>query len=163
MHKQYKRNQPMKLAAKQSGAVLIVSLMLMLAMTLLSIASMSTSVVQEKMAANAQNSNLTFQAAESAVEAQVRTVLDGISTNLNNAMSAASGKGGIIPVNIGTSDATATVQISYLGEIISTDGSSMNADESSTNLPGQRFELVGTGSIAAVKAQTQIRQGIEYH
>lgn len=163
MTMQYKRNHSMHFAAHQRGAVLIISLMLMLVMTLLSIASMSTSVMQEKMAANAQNTNRTFQAAESAVEAQISTILDGGSTSLNSAMISVSGQGAIISVDIGTSDATATVQIEYLGEIITTGGSSMDANESSTNLSGQRFELVGRGTIDAVQAQTQIRQGIEYH
>ena len=51
----------------------------------------------------------------------------------------------------------------YLGEVIATSGTSINADQSSTLLSGHRFELVGTGAIDAVQAQTQIRQGIEYN
>jgi len=163
MTMQYKRNQSMSFATHQRGAVLIVSLMLMLAMTLLSIASMSTSVMQEKMAANAQNTNRTFQAAESAIDTQISIILGGNSDSLNEALIAASGQGAVISVNVGTSDTTATAQIEYLGEIITTSGSSLDADESSTALSGHRFALVGTGSIAAVQAETQITQGIEYH
>jgi type IV pilus assembly protein PilX len=163
MTMQYKRNQSMSFATHQKGAVLIVSLMLMLVMTLLSIASMSTSVMQEKMAANAQNTNRTFQAAESAIDTQVSIILGGDSANLNKAMVAASGIGDQILVTIGGSEATATAQIEYLGEIITSSGSSIDADESSTALTGHRFALVGTGSIAAVQAETQITQGIEYH
>jgi len=163
MNMQYKRNHSMTLVNRQQGAVLVVSLMLLLVMTLLSIASMSTSVMQEKMAANAQNTNRTFQAAESAVDAEVSSILGGNSTNLNLAMTSTTGQGAVIAINMGTSYATATTQIEYLGQIIATGGGSMNADESSTILSGHRFELVGTGSIAAVQAQTQIKQGIEYH
>jgi len=163
MNIQHKIGPSTVLAKRQTGAVLIVSLMLLLVMTLLSIASMNTSVCRKKMAANSQNSNRTFQAAESAVYAMVSTVLGGNSDELNTAMTAVSGQGTLINVNIGTSDATSTAQVEYLGEIIATGGSSINADESSTLLSGYRFELVGTGSIDAVQAQTQIRQGIEYH
>jgi len=153
----------MSFATHQKGAVLIVSLMLMLVMTLLSIASMSTSVMQEKMAANAQNTNRTFQAAETAIDTQVSIILGGNSANLNEAMVAALGQGAVMSVNTGTGDTTATAQIEYLGEIIATSGSSIDADESSTALSGHRFALVGTGRIAAVEAETQITQGIEYH
>ena len=96
---QHKIVQYPTLAGRQTGAVLIVSLMLLLVMTLLSIASMSNSVVQEKMAANAQNSNRTFQAAESAVYALVSNVLGGNSDELNAAMTSVSGQGTLISVN----------------------------------------------------------------
>ena len=163
MNMQYKRSHSIAPVNRQQGAVLIVSLMLLLVMTLLSVASMSTSVMQEKMAANAQNTNRTFQAAESAVDAHVSIILGGNSDNLNEAMTSPTEQGVVMTVNIGTSDVTATAQIEYLGEIITTGGGSINADESSTLLNGHRFELVGIGNIAAVQAQTQIKQGIEYH
>ena len=71
------KSRPIKLAHSQQGAVLILSLIILLVMTLFGLASMNTSIMQEKMAANSQNTNRTFQAAESAVGAVVDEVLGG--------------------------------------------------------------------------------------
>ena len=164
MATQFKKTQATVLAHQQQGAVLVVSLMLLLVMTLLSIASMSNSIMQEKMAANAQNTNHTFQAAESAVNAQITTIILGNTDELNAAMVSDTAQGTLFTINLGTDAvATSTAQVAYLGPVVTTGGSSMDADESSILLNGQRFELVGTGNVAAVQAQTQIRQGIEYH
>ena len=51
---------------KQQGAVLITSLVFLIILTMLAVTSMSTNTLEEKMAANAVENNLVFQAAESA-------------------------------------------------------------------------------------------------
>lgn len=51
--------------SKQSGAVLFVSLILLLIMTLLGIAGMQTTILEEKMAGNYRDQTIAFQAAES--------------------------------------------------------------------------------------------------
>lgn len=53
--------------SKQSGAVLFVSLILLLIMTLLGIAGMQTTILEEKMAGNYRDQTIAFQAAESAL------------------------------------------------------------------------------------------------
>ena len=52
---------------KQQGAVLITSLVFLIILTMLAVTSMSTNTLEEKMAANAVENNLVFQAAESAM------------------------------------------------------------------------------------------------
>jgi len=52
---------------QQSGVVLVVSLLILLVLTLLGISSLDGSIMEEKMAANTQTANTTFQAAESAI------------------------------------------------------------------------------------------------
>jgi type IV pilus assembly protein PilX len=59
----------MKSVIKQKGAVLIVSLVLLLIMTLLGLSSMNNTILEERMAGNLRNSNLAFQSAESALRA----------------------------------------------------------------------------------------------
>ncbi|MBL4743509.1 MAG: pilus assembly protein PilX [Cycloclasticus sp.] len=54
---------------KQSGAVLFISLILLLIMTLLGISGMQTTILEEKMAGNFRNANLAFQSAEAALRA----------------------------------------------------------------------------------------------
>jgi len=53
--------------SKQQGAALIVSLLLLLVMTLLGINAVMTTTMEEKMAGNIRNKNLSFQAAETAL------------------------------------------------------------------------------------------------
>lgn len=52
---------------KQTGSALIISLLMLLVMTMLGITSMSTSTLQEKMAANDRNQKVAFQNAEIAL------------------------------------------------------------------------------------------------
>ncbi len=53
---------------QQSGAVLMTALVLLVIMTMLAITSMSTSTLEEKMAANSQDINRSFQTAETGLE-----------------------------------------------------------------------------------------------
>ena len=59
----------MKHTKHQKGAVLIVSLVMLIIMTLLGISGMNNTVMQERMAGNQRNSTLAFQAAEAALRA----------------------------------------------------------------------------------------------
>ena len=53
--------------AKQRGAVLVVSLLVLLVLTLIGVSSLDNSVLEEKMASNAQTSTTTFQKAETSI------------------------------------------------------------------------------------------------
>lgn len=55
--------------APQRGAVLIVSLLILLVLTIIGVAAMNTSNLEEKMAGNSRAKDITFQAAESALRA----------------------------------------------------------------------------------------------
>ncbi len=55
--------------ATQRGAVLIVSLIFLLLLTLIGTAAMRTTTLQERMAGNTRDINLSFQAAEAALRA----------------------------------------------------------------------------------------------
>lgn len=52
---------------QQQGAVLLISLLVLLVLTLIGLSSLDGSVMEEKMATNAQTATATFQAAESAI------------------------------------------------------------------------------------------------
>lgn len=54
-------------AARQRGAALIISLMILIVMTLIGLTGMSTSSLEEKMAGNSRDKALAFQAAEIAL------------------------------------------------------------------------------------------------
>lgn len=53
---------------RQAGAVLIVSLLLLLVMTLIGVTTMSTTSLEEKMAGNMRDKNVALQSAEAALE-----------------------------------------------------------------------------------------------
>ncbi len=57
-------NLPAHIATRQQGAVLIVSLIILLIMTLIGLSSMQNTTLEEKMAGNYRDKNLSFQAAE---------------------------------------------------------------------------------------------------
>ena len=54
---------------KQTGSALIVALSMLLVLTILGVASMQSSSLQEKMAGNSRDSQVAFQAAEAALRA----------------------------------------------------------------------------------------------
>lgn len=53
---------------KQSGVVLFISLVMLLILTVLGLSSVQTTTLQERMARNARDTNLAFQAAEAALK-----------------------------------------------------------------------------------------------
>lgn len=149
----------------QTGAVLIISLIILLAMTLLGVASMNTSMMQERMASNAQNTNITFQAAESAVSSVISTVVGGVQTPLSDAMGdngVVGTTGNITAYDVSDPGVDANFQVTYLGVVTLTSGNSMDSDTNSISVQVQRFDIAGTGTVTATNAQTVIRQGIEY-
>lgn len=69
----------MALAKQQSGAVLLVSIIMLLAITMMSIVGMKSAILQEKLSAGSMDQNIAFQAAESALrdaEVYIDTSLD---------------------------------------------------------------------------------------
>lgn len=63
-----KRLKPINYRKTQQGVVLITALVFLVILTLLGITSMSTNTLEERMAANSQEMNRVFQAAESGLE-----------------------------------------------------------------------------------------------
>jgi|26BtaG_2_1085354.scaffolds.fasta_scaffold06067_3 type IV pilus assembly protein PilX len=150
---------------QQQGAALIVSLIVLLVLTLIGVAGMNTSVMQERMAVNSQNSNRAFQAAESTVSALTNQLYANDLSLLRESMQSATEESSVVTVK--TLDSgngiTGTYQARFLGEIIITSGSSMNADESSSQLKGFRYELIGEAEMANTGAEARVFKGIEYY
>ena len=66
--KQEKRLQSQRCySSREQGAVLVVSLIILLVVTMIAVSSMQGTVLQEKMAGNTRDRNVAFQSAESAV------------------------------------------------------------------------------------------------
>lgn len=70
---------------QQKGAVLVVALILLLVLTLVGVAGMQDTTLQEKMAGNMQDRNLAFQAAEAALRAGEVELQAAVLPAFNNA------------------------------------------------------------------------------
>ena len=155
--------KPIHNISGQQGAVLIVSLIILVVMTLIGVASMSTSLLQEKMAYNAQNTNTTFQAAESAFSILDTRMRNGVG-DLDQTMGQLGSQGPVVTYDVANPEIDASFQLTYLGTIsVSRFTNSLDADESSTKLNSHRFELAATGTMLSSTTQTVVRQGVEYH
>lgn len=153
-----------KIKKRQEGAVLVISLVLLLVLTLIGVAGMNSSTMQERMAANAQNSNRAFQGAESSVWALLEQLYDNDLSLLRDSMKSADEKSSVVSYTLDSAKGiTGTHQARFLGEVIITSGSSMDANESSSLLKGYRYELKGTAEMAGSGAGTTIYKGIEYY
>ncbi len=150
---------------RQQGATLIVSLIVLLVLTLIGVAGMNTSLMQERMAVNSQNSNRAFQAAESTLSALTNQLYADDLSLLRESMQNASEESSVVTVTTldKANGVTGSYQARFLGEIIITSGSSMNADESSNQLKGYRYELIGEASMANTGAEARVFKGIEYY
>lgn len=137
-------------SSSQRGAVLTVSLLLLLIMTILGITALSSSTLEEKMSANKMNQHITFHAAESAHE--------GVLNNLNS-LATAINTGGPETVNIDLNEpsVTSTAVINYLGQGLP-EGFSLGENKGS--FIAHRFDVQGTGTKASASAQTTTTQGL---
>ncbi len=112
-----------QIPAAQRGAVLIVSLIILLLMTIIGVTAMTTNTQEEKMAGNARNRDLAFQAAESVLRGRRRLVDAGLPI-LPNPVSSCSGP----PCDVWQTDAP---------------GGPSSADLAAQNQPGGRRSSEG--------------------
>lgn len=149
----------------QRGAALIISLIVLLVLTLIGVAGMNTSVMQERMAVNSQNSNRAFQAAESTVSALTNQLYANDLSLLREAMQNSSGESSKVTVtNLDSGNGiTGTYQARFLGKIVMTSGTSIDGNESSSQLGSFRYELIGEASMAGTGAEARVFKGIEYY
>jgi type IV pilus assembly protein PilX len=70
---------------QQSGFVLVVALILLLVLTLLGLAAAQSTSLEERMAGNARNHDMAFQAAEAGLNAAQSAVLQGLWDNADYA------------------------------------------------------------------------------
>jgi type IV pilus assembly protein PilX len=133
--------------AREQGMVLIVCLLIIVVVTLIAGTAMKTSGVEEKMAANAQSYNRTFQAAESAVELAFSN-----DNMMFEAIDATDGLSSVASTAIGSDGLTATAQTEFRGEGIAPG----NSIGSATTF---MYEVIGTGELESMNTSTVIRQG----
>ncbi|MCG6969683.1 MAG: hypothetical protein LJE85_07955 [Gammaproteobacteria bacterium] len=127
----------------QNGAVLIVSLIILLVMTVLGVAASGSANMELRMAGNNERINTTLQAAESAVEATINNVnLLGQALNSTTSINATIRLDS--DYDVANQPVESVAEISYLGQG-SMDGFSMGINQN--NFVAHNFEVKGTGSM----------------
>ena len=161
--------------ARQRGVALAISLVLLVALTVLGVATLSGTRMNEKITSNSQQKAIAFEAAESAIESATpwSTVLATVRSlppdQLNDPEP-------IAPAGIGESlsasldqqlgsltsvDVDASVTVQYCGENLQTRGTSLNADESRPRYATLLFDIHGSASIenSETRADHVLRNG----
>lgn len=163
-----KYNKRPLLRSRQRGMALAVSLVLLVAMTIVAIATLSGTRLNERMASNAQQKAISFEAAESAIGSTwtVDAMLDSLDaipiteynnpqpiepTGLNAILSTAFDQTAVSGTGLSV-DITASASIQFCGETQLPTGSDLNADESKMQYAGAMFDVNGTGRVAGSKA-----------
>lgn len=153
---------------KDKGVALVVSLVLLVVMTIVALATLSGTRLNERIASNAQQKAISFEAAESAISStwsldELLNYLKEIpadqynnpdaieSATRNAALSAAFDQTAKSGTGLSV-DITATASIQYCGETLRPAGSDLTADESGMRFAGALFDVNGTGRIAGSKA-----------
>lgn len=70
----------MSIVKKQNGAVLLVSIIMLIAITMMGLVGMKSSILQEKLVAGSMDQNIAFQAAESALRDAERYINASLNT-----------------------------------------------------------------------------------
>ena len=133
---------------KQQGATLFVALIILVVVTLIGVTAMKNANVEEQMASNLYQKNLTFQASESAVESTINDPTNNlIKLALNSNIPVEQ------EVQIPIPNTTATVSYASVGSGLAV-GSSANL------FSGMRLMITATGQIADLNAKTVTVHGI---
>ena len=129
--------------SSQNGAVLVVSLIILLVMTVLGLAASGSANMELRMAGNNERINSTLQAAESAVEATINNInLLGQALNSTGSINQSIRLDSAYDAN--SQPVKSEAEISYIGQG-SVDGFSLGVNNS--NFVAHNFEVIGTGSM----------------
>lgn len=148
---------------RQQGAALAISLVFLVALTLLGVATLNSARFQEQITSNAQQKAIAFEAAESAiisVHSDVDLIVDSI---VNHPLGQYNDPDPVSPFGVSqalsigldqqnafgaTVDITADVTIQYCGERALQVGSELSGDQSKVRLVAMMFDVNGVAEIA---------------
>lgn len=157
-------------APKQRGVALAISLILLITLTVVVLSSLSGSKLNEKVASNAQQKAISFEAAESAIGAywvgeEVRKLLRSDSTIAYNNPGPVTPPGSTAKLSsefdqmnaAGTKltvDITGSVTVQFCGETSTPRNSDLSADESARRFVGTVFDINGRASLEGSNARS---------
>jgi len=152
----------LKQTQKQSGAVLVLSLLMLFVLTLIGVSSLNTTTLEEKMSGNTRNQQLAFHAAEMAI-GQAETFILALPASFNPVTdwTSTTAATGLYPSRQGPSNTDATDKSWWAtgsGNGIATYAGTI---QDITNLPqytieyqGEAIEKVTNPELGNIKAKT---------
>lgn len=152
----------------QSGTVLVISLVLLAVVTTLVVSSISDVMTTEKLMANAEIKDATFQAASSAAQGYVYEMTENedfslIQESLDSINAGGDGFSSTRTITLENEGFSGEVRVGFVGTVTNFVSNSLNADATSSTLNIARFEIVGEGFVADDPSKKSvIRQGIDF-
>jgi type IV pilus assembly protein PilX len=137
-------------ARPQRGAALLTALVFLVLLTMLVLSSMNTNIMEERMAANSQEVNRAFQAAETGIE----TAMDDSDAFQTTNTGGAGDTYDKDPLDIGAYGATATYDSVFRAMTAPPRGSGWDS-----TMAYYHFDMLSTGEIVASGARTTIHAG----
>ena len=141
---------------QQRGAILIIGMILMAIITIVGLSTISTTQLEEKMAANLQQSNEVFQAAEAAIE-------EGIdSGKYLNTTRISGGVGTATTVTNEDTRINSTFQATYIGNTTPSgdDAASVDLGNDGQSLTNYNFTIAASAGLSNTGAAARHVQGI---
>jgi len=131
---------------KEKGAVLVISLVMLLVITLLGVGSLETALFEERMATNAQNKTINFQVTANLLEELLEddNVFGGSAAELNAAIVRGAGNAGTeTDYTTNIANVSATYTITYVGEgsMFRSEGAE-SSEAQGRGRPRPRYEVV---------------------
>ena len=162
-------------AKKQQGVALAISLLLLVAMTIIGVSTLTGTRLNEQVTSNAQQKAITFEAAESAISTvwDAEEMMDAVeqfpNTPYHNPIAIErqdlyqqlsvdydQKHGGNTIV-----DVAAEVSIQYCGETVLPQGSNLSADESKLQMVGLLFDINGEAVVDNTKSRSNhLQRGV---
>ncbi len=133
------------LNTRQDGAVLAISLLILLVLTLLGISSLDGSIMEEKMAANTQTTNATFQKAETSIRAAFYAELANPPGAVNESRESAP------PVIRNDNDFNISSQSQHVYDPANSATTLLNS--SASTFEARRFEIIGSANVGAIMSR----------
>ncbi len=138
-----------KTRQRQHGAVLVISLLILLVLTLVGVSSLDGSIMEEKMASNSQIATTTFQQAESAIrEAYLAELADPYGAVKNDRSDdAAVTRDRTVVIDGATITITSTSLHRY-----NPDNPDVYTPNSSLGFAARTFEIQGSAQVGAIRS-----------
>ena len=152
------------LASQQSGAALIVGLLILLLMTIIGLSSIRNVTLEEQMVANSQYKAISFQAAETALIGGTNTIANSLTTlgqifALGSAPAAGTEFTQVYTGPGDTASAATAVIIYDTTEVAAGEGYSLKVGGGGFEY--YLFDLTGTGNVSGASASSVHLQGIK--
>lgn len=140
------KQDPLHLPRSQQGAVLAVSLIILLVLTILGITAMRSVTMEEKMASNAMNRNAAFSASESATIGATSTT-----SNLEAALATPN------TVNVTVNSSVVSTAVITFRQVTLAPNNSITLGK---GRKAYHFDIASTGRVDEANARSGTREGI---